>query len=241
MNSLLRYTHNRLVRVSTIVRELQERVSLLLVNVSLLDHFPSFIISELLVHVFHVELNLCTRLQLCSTAPSSRSDSSLAGSSTRSLPAVSRQSSEPAGRSSPPIGGHRLRYHVCLKTGVFWSAWMMRHCIFDFTFVSLVSGHPRPPDVTAPVYCGCPCHDPLGCLRCPSKMASGAERQPLWLRCLCGGGHVCGRSSFTRSTSTPPRNHLSVPYGMHISVEKMFFTMRVNLLHHIPRNCLRFP
>ena len=129
-------------------------------------------------------LNLCARLQLCSTAQSSRSDSSLAGSSTRSVPAVRRQSSEPAGRSSPPVGGHRLRYHVCLRTGVL-------ECLddaslhLDFTFVSLGSGHPRPPVVTAPVYRGCPCRDPLGCLRCPGRMASGA----LWLRCL-GGGHV---------------------------------------------------
>ena len=60
----------------------------------------------------------------------------------------------------------------------------------DFTFVSLVSGHPRPPVVTAPVYRGCPCRDPLGCLRCPGRMASGAERQSLWLRCVSGGGHV---------------------------------------------------
>ena len=36
-------------------------------------------------------------------------------------------------------------------------------------------------------------------------------------------------------------NHLSVPYGMRISVEKRFFTMRVNFLHSIPRNFLRFP
>ena len=60
----------------------------------------------------------------------------------------------------------------------------------DFTFVSLVSGHPRPPVVTAPVCRGCPCRDPLGCLRCPGRMASGAQRQPLWLRSVGGGGHV---------------------------------------------------
>ena len=152
-------------------------MSLCLVNVGLLDHF------------LHVALNLCTRLQLCSTAQSSRSDSSLAGSSTRSVPAVPRQSSETAGRSSHPVGGHLLRHHVCLRTGVL-------ECLddaslhLDFTFVSLVSGHPRPPVVTAPVYCECPCQDPLGCLRCPSRMASEAERQPLWLRCVGGGGHV---------------------------------------------------
>ena len=60
----------------------------------------------------------------------------------------------------------------------------------DFTSVSLVSGHPRPPVVTAPVYRGCPCRDPPGCHRCPGRMASVAERQPLWLRCVGGGGHV---------------------------------------------------
>ena len=60
----------------------------------------------------------------------------------------------------------------------------------DFTSVSLVSGQPRPPVVTAPVHRGCPCQDPLGCLRCPGRMASGAERQPLWFRCVGGGGHV---------------------------------------------------
>ena len=116
--------------------------------------------------------------------------SSLAKSSSRSVPAVPRQSSERAGRSSHPVGGHPFRYHVCLRTGVL-------ECLddaslhLDFTFVSLVSGHPRPPVVTAPVYRGCPCRDPLGCLRCPSRMASGAERQPLWLRCVGGGGgHV---------------------------------------------------
>ena len=70
---------------------------------------------------------------------------------------------------------------VCLRTGVL-------ECLddeslhLDFTFVSLVSGHPRPPVVTAPVYRGCPCRDPLGCLQCPGRMASGAERQPLWCR-----------------------------------------------------------
>ena len=36
-------------------------------------------------------------------------------------------------------------------------------------------------------------------------------------------------------------NQLSVPYGMRSSVEKRFFTMRGNLLHHIPRSFLRFP
>ena len=36
-------------------------------------------------------------------------------------------------------------------------------------------------------------------------------------------------------------DHLSVLYGMRISVEKRFFTMRGNLLHHIPRSFLRFP
>ena len=79
--------------------------------------------------------------------------------------------------------------HVCLRTGVL-------ECLddasfhLDFTFVSLVSGHPRPPVVTAPVCRGCPCQDPLGCLRCPGRMASGAQRQPLWLRSVGGGGHV---------------------------------------------------
>ena len=36
-------------------------------------------------------------------------------------------------------------------------------------------------------------------------------------------------------------NHLSVPCGMRISAEKRFFTMRVNFLHCIPRNFLKFP
>ena len=56
---------------------------------------------------------LCSRLQLCSTARSLHSDPSLAGSlasSSRSTPTVPRQSSAPAGWSSP------LRYHVCRKT-----------------------------------------------------------------------------------------------------------------------------
>ena len=36
-------------------------------------------------------------------------------------------------------------------------------------------------------------------------------------------------------------NHLSELQGMRISVEKRFFTMRCNLLHHSPRRFLRFP
>ena len=46
------------------------------------------------------------------------------------------------------------------------------------------------------------------------------------------------------STIRLPRsimNHLFVPYGMRISVEKRFFTMRANLLPHIPRSFLKFP
>ena len=46
------------------------------------------------------------------------------------------------------------------------------------------------PVVRAPVYRGCPCRDPLKCHRCPGRMASGAERQPLWLCCVGGCGHV---------------------------------------------------
>ena len=77
---------------------------------------------------------ICARVQLCSTAHSSRSDSSLARSSSRSVPAVVRQSSAPAGRSSPPVGGHLLRYHVCLRTGVLEclddaSLHMTSHCV----------------------------------------------------------------------------------------------------------------
>ena len=45
----------------------------------------------------------------------------------------------------------------------------------------------------------------------------------------------------TLSMSRSIMNHLSVPYGMRISVEKRFFTMRGNLLHHIPRSFLEFP
>ena len=36
-------------------------------------------------------------------------------------------------------------------------------------------------------------------------------------------------------------NRLTVPYGMRISVEKRFRTMRVNFLQFSPRSCLRFP
>ena len=95
LNSHLRYTRNRLVRVSTIRSETrscgitltfrwgcQRSVSLYIVTVGLLDHFLRFFIRELLTHTFlHVALNLRTRLQLCSTARSARSDSSLAWSS----------------------------------------------------------------------------------------------------------------------------------------------------------------
>ena len=57
----------------------------------------------------------------------------------------------------------------------------------DFTFVSLVSGHPRPPVVTAPVYRGCPCRDPLGCLPMPGI----GSRAPTLVVALCKcGGHA---------------------------------------------------
>ena len=38
---------------------------------------------------------------------------------------------------------------------------------------------------TGPVYRGCPCRDPLGCYRCPGRMASEAGRQPLCGRLQC--------------------------------------------------------
>ena len=58
----------------------------------------------------------------------------------------------------------------------------------DLSIVALVSGHPRPQRYQCTV--GVFARDPLGCFRCPGRMASGAERQPLWLRCVGGGGHV---------------------------------------------------
>ena len=82
---------------------------------------------------------------------------------------------------------HRKKRHVCLRTGV-WECLVDASLHLEFPFMALVSGHPRPPVVTAPVYRGYPCRDPLGCHRCPSRMASGAERQPLRLRCVGDGG-----------------------------------------------------
>ena len=96
---------------------------------------------------------------------------------------------KPAGRSSHPVSGHLLRYHVCLRTGVLG-------CLddaslhLDFTFVSLVSGHPRPPVVTAPVYRGCPSRAPLGCLRCPGRMSIGS-RAPTLVVALCRWWWTC--------------------------------------------------
>ena len=66
--------------------------------------------------------------------------------------------------------------YVCRKTCVL-DCWM-RHCIVTSPVVALVWATHGLPVVRAPVYRGCPCRDPLGCLRCPGKMASGAERQP---------------------------------------------------------------
>ena len=189
----MRYTLNRFVWVSTIR---SRTPGVRLVNVNLLDHFLSFIIRELLIYVFlHVALDMCTRLQLCSTAQSSSSDSSLAGSSSRSVPAVPRQSSEPAGRSSPP-GCHRLRYHVCLRTVVL-------ECLddaslhLDFTYVGV--GPPTASRCNGPSVPWVFLPGPTGVPPMPSRMALGAERQPLWFRCAGCVVQVvvdmsCGRS-----------------------------------------------
>ena len=73
---------------------------------------------------------------------------------------------------------------------MFRSAWVMRHCMLTSPLCRWCRATHGPPVVTAPVYRGCLCRDPLGCHRCPGMMASGAERQSLWLRCAGGGGHV---------------------------------------------------
>ena len=59
--------------------------------------------------------------------------------------------------------------------------------------VELVSGHPRPPSVRTPVYCGCPCLDPpTGVLRCQAgwhrrqsanTFCGGWSREVMWSSC----------------------------------------------------------
>ena len=139
----------------------------------------------------HVALDMCTRLQLCSTAQSSSSDSSLAGSSSRSVPAVPRQSSEPAGRSSPP-GCHRLRYHVCLRTVVL-------ECLddaslhLDFTYVGV--GPPTASRCNGPSVPWVFLPGPTGVPPMPRHDGTGSRAPTLVvplcrLRCAGGGGHV---------------------------------------------------
>ena len=212
LNLLLRRSRNHLLRVGTVRSETRSCGITLRFHLHINDLFHSAVSTSISSIIFsappsvrfsptfflHVALNLCTRLQLCSTAQSSRSDSSLPGSSSRSVPAVHGQFSEPADGSSPPAGGHLLRYHVCLGTCVL-------ECLsdaslpLDFTFVSLVSGHPRPPVVKAPSVPWVSLPGPTGVPPMPKQDGIGSRAPTLWLRCVSGGGH--GRCSYTCSTS----------------------------------------
>ena len=104
LNSQLRYTCNGLVRVGTIRSDGLFHCALS-TSVSLTTFSANSSLLLLTRTILHVALNLCTRLQLCSTARSARSGSSLAGSSSRSAPAVPRQCSAPAGWSSHAVAG----------------------------------------------------------------------------------------------------------------------------------------
>ena len=76
----------------------------------------------------------------------------------------------------------RTSNSACRRTCVL--EWVMRHRILTSPFLALVSG-PRQPRCSGPSVPWGPCGDPLGCRRCPRKMASGAERQPFLGCAVC--------------------------------------------------------
>ena len=78
---------------------------------------------------------------------------------------------------------------------------VVRHCL-PLCPLGVLSGHPRPPVVTAPVHRGSPCRYPL-------EGDESPERQPLWLCRVSGRDREmelsCGRRWITLPSSTPPR------------------------------------
>ena len=98
--------------------------------------------------------------------------------------------------------GNLLRYHVCRTTYDV-------HCLVHaslrryFAFWALVWATHGLRVYGAPMYLACHCRDPL---ECPSKMASGAERQPFVVVLHGGGGLVlwtsCIHAFFKHASST---------------------------------------
>ena len=104
--------------------------------------------------------------------------------------------------------GDLFRNHVCRRTCVLDSleraSWQMR-----FALWAVGAGPPTAsplfgPQCTVGVLAG----THWSALRCPGRMASGAERQPLWLCFVGGGGHVM-RTSCTRVVVAHPDHHES--------------------------------
>ena len=144
LNSLLRRSRNHLVRVS-VARSETPGASFTL---GLLDHFSASSSVSFSPTFFYT-------CRTASHGSSSRADNSCSTScqSSRSAPAVPRQSSAPADWSSTLLvvtcsATMFVGRHVCCAVCV------MRHCILTLPFVSLVSGHPRPSLATAPVTVG---------------------------------------------------------------------------------------
>ena len=109
--------------------------------------------------------------------------------SSRSAPAIPRQSSAPAGWSSTllVVNGSATTFggrHVC------WTVWVMRHCILTLPFVALVSGHPRPPRCSGPGVPWVSLPGPAGVLPMPRQ--DGTEsRGPTLEVALCRWWWTC--------------------------------------------------
>ena len=133
--------------------------------------------------------------------------------------------------------------HVCCAVCV------MRHFILTLPFVALVSGHPRPSVVSAPVHRGCPCRDKKGRMTHPGD--EPPKRQPLWLCRVsghCHRGHdcrvdlSCGRRSHTHCSSKYTDNKLlSVSIQTPWCFLKWWFLKVGPSLYHTPKSIKRAP
>ena len=156
----------------------------------LLDHFLSIFIRELLTHTFlHETLKLCTRLQLHSAARTLRS-CWVTGIVCWNFSCGTSTVFSAHWWSSPEVGGHLLRYHVCRKTCVLecleYASWHVH-----FALWALVWATHCLPVIRAQCTVGVLAGTHWGALRCPGRMESGAERaNPLWLCCVGGSGPV---------------------------------------------------
>ena len=101
--------------------------------------------------------------------------------------------------------GNLLRHHVCRTDLCFV---LSGACVMETVLRpwGVGVGHPRPPRLSGPVYCGCPCRDPLGCPPMPTQDGIGS-RAPTLGGCasLVMVDMCCGHRAYTRSSSTPPR------------------------------------